>query len=255
MSSTNTIIWINDPTILLNKDHVFDLWPVKAMCFEAKLNAITRLIILLTILGFILTGSTKILLVGVITIAVILVLYQNKKNKIIAQVMPVSEGFKSGNGGVTIGDDSQLAAPTGGEKIINPENLDTFLKSEFKIGTKKNPFSNVLLTDIMDEPNRKAAPPSFNVDVDEDITKNTKRMVQYLNPGIKNTNKQLFSSLTDNFYLDNSLRVWNATPNTKVANDQGAFMNFLYGDMYSSKEDNAEGALMRLKDNVRYTLY
>jgi hypothetical protein len=55
---------------------------------------------------------------------------------------------------------------------VNPVTLDNVLKSEFKEGNKKNPFSNVLLTQIGDNPERKSAPPSFNVDVDEDITKN-----------------------------------------------------------------------------------
>jgi hypothetical protein len=31
-----------------------------------------------------------------------------------------------------------------------------------------------------------------------------KKMVQKLNPGIKNTNKQLFGDLGENFYLDQS---------------------------------------------------
>ena len=52
--------------------------------------------------------------------------------------------------------------------IINPSNLETVLRENYKEGTKKNPFSNVLLTDIGDDPKRKSAPPSFNVDVDED---------------------------------------------------------------------------------------
>ena len=76
MSSTNTIIWINDPTILLNKDHIFDLWPVKAMCFEAKLNAITRLIILLTILGFILTSNWNLIIIAIVTLLMIFVIYK-----------------------------------------------------------------------------------------------------------------------------------------------------------------------------------
>ena len=246
-----TQIWIQDPTILLNKEYIFELWPSNNMCFEAKLNAITRLIILLTILGFILTSSYRILVIGIVTIALIMILYNSRKNKFVSQVIPVNEGFK--NSGITIGDDNNMA--TGGEKIINPETLKPFLKSEFKMGNKKNPFSNVLLPEITFDPERKSAPPSFNVDVDEDITKNTKRMIQYLNPGIKNTNKQLFSSLTDNFDLDNSLRVWNATPNTRIANDQTAFANYLYGNMPSSKEDNAEGAIQRVADSYRYTLY
>ncbi len=140
--------------------------------------------------------------------------------------------------------------------IINPVTLDAVLRTEFKEGTKKNPFSNVLLTQINDEPDRKAAPPSFNVDVDTDITKNVKRAVQMMNPGIKNTNKQLFGDLWQQFQLDNSLRVFNSTPNTRVTPDTGAYAQYLYNDLkYSGKLSTPEGAIARVQDNYRYTLY
>jgi hypothetical protein len=139
---------------------------------------------------------------------------------------------------------------------VNPVTLDSVLKSEFKEGTKKNPFSNVLLTQITDEPNRKSAPPSFNVDVDEDITKNVKRSVQMMNPSIKNTNKQLFGDLWQQFELDQSNRAFYSTPNSRVENDQSAYAQYLYNDLkYSGKESTPEGAIARVQDNYRYTLY
>ena len=142
------------------------------------------------------------------------------------------------------------------DSIFNPVTLDAVLRTEFKEGNKKNPFSNVLLTQIMDEPNRKSAPPSFNVDVDEDITKNVKRAVQMMNPEIKNSNKQLYGDLWERFELDQSDRAFYSTANTQVEpGDQGAYSKFLYGEMLSGKESNAGGALARLQDNYRYTLY
>jgi hypothetical protein len=106
----------------------------------------------------------------------------------------------------------------------------------------------------MDEPDRKAAPPAFNADVDEDITKNVKRAVQNLNSDIKNTNKQLFGDIWEKFELDNSNRVFYSTANTKVCNDQGAYGNFLYGSMPSAKESTPDGNMQRLKDNYRWIL-
>jgi hypothetical protein len=108
----------------------------------------------------------------------------------------------------------------------------------------------------MDEPNRKSAPPSFNVDVDEDITKNVKRAVQMMNPEIKNSNKQLYGDLWERFELDQSDRAFYSTANTQVEpGDQGAYSKFLYGEMLSGKESNAGGAFARVQDNYRYTLY
>ena len=187
----STQFWTNEPTILLNKEYIFDLWPTSNMDYEQKLNAITRLIIIITILGYILTSSMRILVAGIVTIIVIFVMYKMRKQKLTSEIM--KEGFKM-SGNPASFDDTKT--------ITNPETLQTALKTEFKLGNKKNPFSNVLLTDIMDDPDRNAAPPSFNPEVDVDITKNIKKSVQFMNPGIKNTNKQLYGELWENFELD-----------------------------------------------------
>jgi hypothetical protein len=218
------------------------------MCYEQKLNAITRLIILITILGYISTMSQRILVIGFLTLAVIFVLFKMRKQKLTKDMM--KEGF--------LVEDNHLPGvfKQKSKVITNPVTLDSVLNEEFKEGNKKNPFSNVLLTQINDDPERKSAPPSFNVDVDEDITKNVKRAVQMMNPGIKNTNKQLYGDLWQNFLLDDSNRVFYSNANTRVEpGDQASFGKFLYGTMPSAKESNEGGALARVQDNYRYTLY
>jgi hypothetical protein len=241
--------WSNDPSVLLNKDYIFELWPTSSMSYEQKMNAITRLIILITILGYILTMSIRILVVGIITIVIIFALFKMKKQKVTKEMM-LKEGFFVEGDKVY---DLEYKNPN--NRITNPETLESVLKTDFKEGNKKNPFSNVLLTQINDEPNRKAAPPSFNPDVDVDITKNVKKAVQFMNPGIKNTDKQLYGDLWENFELDNSNRVFFSTANTRVANDQGAFGKFLYGNMPSAKGSTMEDNIQREKDSYRYTLY
>lgn len=231
-------VWFDDPTILFNKDSIFELWPTMDMCYEQKINAITRLVILITILGYILTTSKRIVAVGVLTLVVIYVLFKSRKQKITNDM--INEGFTN-----------SMVEVTG-----EPVPLDAVLKTEFKQGSKKNPFSNVLLTQIGDEPDRKSAPPSFNVDVDEDITKNIKRAVQMMNPGIKNTSKQLFGDLYQEQQLDNFSRQLYSTPNTQIENSQSAFAQYLYNNLkYSGKESSPEGAFARVQDNYRYTLY
>jgi hypothetical protein len=242
--------WINDPTILFDKEYIFELWPTSNMSYEQKLNAICRVIILSTLLGFILTRTLKIVIVGVLSLAAIVVLYKqmNKNKKLVKEML--NEGF------VVQGNEVTGLFDKKGKEITNPVTLETVISTEFKEGNKTNPFSNVLLTDIMDDPNRKAAPPSFNPEVEEDITKNVKKAVQYMNPGIKNTNKQLYGDLWNNFELDQSNRLFYSTANTRVTNDQGAFAQFLYNDLkYSGKESTPEGAIARVQDNYRYTLY
>jgi len=238
-----TPFWTNDPSILFNKDYIFELWPLTNMNYERKLNAISRLIFFVTILGYIFTRSIRILVIGIVTLFLIFALFKMRKQKITKFM--VDEGFSSKNNKNVIINDA----------ITNPVTLESVLKSEFKEGNLKNPFSNVLLTQIMDEPNRKPAPPAFNVDVEQDITKNTKKTVQRLNPEIKNTNKQLFGDLWERFNLDQSNRIFYSTANTKVCNDQGAFAEYLYGFMPSAKSSGPDGAFARVQDNYRYTLY
>ena len=50
-----TQFWTNEPTILFNKEYMFDLWPNQSMDYERKLNAITRLIILVSIFCYLTT--------------------------------------------------------------------------------------------------------------------------------------------------------------------------------------------------------
>ena len=235
-----TTFWTNDPSILFNKESIFQIWPLTNMSYEEKLNAITRLVIVLTILGFMVTMSRNIVLVGVVTLLIIFGLYKTQKKKITSELFQTKEGFS----GIQLGNQE--------ERIINPDTLKSYLKSDFEPTTKRNPLGNVLLTEITDNPTRKSAPPSFNTEVYEDINVSTKKMIQGLNPGIKNTNKQLFGDLGEQFEFDQSQWSFYSTPNTKIPNDQGAFADYLYGDMPSCRDGNAFACI---QDNIRYNLY
>ena len=251
----STPFWLNQPTILFNKKYLTTNFLETKMTLEEKFNTITKLVLILTILGFIFTMSAKLLLVGIITLIVIFALYKSRKQKVTKEMFQNRITENDTPGGSLSEISKNIASIGKGEKIVNPETLEEFLKSDFEPNTKTNPFANVLLTDIVDHPERKSAPPSFNTDVYEDITHSVKKMVQKLNPGIKNTNKQLFGDLGENFYLDQSNRNFFSTANTRIANDQGAFANFLYGTMPSSKESGPLSAMERVKDSYRYTLY
>lgn len=236
-----TPFWSNEPTILFNKEQILQLWPTQQMTFEAKLNAISRIVIIMTILGFLFTRNINLLIIGMLTLAIIFTLYRLRKQKIVSSLLK-KEGFSV--------NPSLVSSPA--PITTNPVTLEKVLRSNFHPTTKKNPMGNVLLTDIMDTPDRLAAAPSFNPDVYEDIDKAVKKQSQMLNPGIINTNKQLYGDLKANYDLDNSMMRFYSTANTRVANDQGAFSQYLYGAMYSGKESTPEGAMMRVKDSWQW---
>ena len=206
-----------------------DLFPKSTMDDNKKILVTLRLVFILSILGYMLSSNNRFLYVGFFTACCIGGMYYYKKYV-----------DKSINRDV--------------EPFVNIDNnvqLEKVLQSEYSIGTKTNPLANVLMTDYTDNPYRKSAPPAFNDVGIETVNKNVKKAVQELNPTIENTSKQLFGGLYNQFELNNANRAFFATPNTKIPNDQGAFANFLYGDMPSCKEDG----LQCIKDNARYNLY
>jgi hypothetical protein len=241
-----TPFWSNDPTIIFNKESILQLWPTQQMTFEAKLNAISRIIIVMTLLGFLFTRNINIIIIGIVTLAIIFTLYKLRKQNLVSSLIK-KEGF-------SVNSSMQPSALDPSPMTTNPVTLETVLRSNFHPTTKKNPFGNVLLTDIMDKPNRLAAAPSFNPDVYDDIDSAVKKQTQMLNPGIINTTKQLYGDLYSNYELDNSMMRFYSTANTRVCNDQGAYGEWLYGNMPSGKSSGPDGAFARVQDNYRYIL-
>ena len=234
-----TPFWFNDPIILLNQESILQIWPTQQMNFESKLNAISRLVIFMSLLGFIFTRNLNLIIIGIVTLAIIFTLYKLRKQSIVK----FKEGFSV----------NPSIQPSASPMTTNPVTLESVLRSEFHPTTKKNPFGNVLLTDIADNPNRKAAAPSFNPDVYDDITSSVKKQTQMLNPDIINTNKQLYGDLYDSYTLDNSMMRFYSTANSRIENDQGAYAMYLFGNMPSGKSSGPDGALARIQDNYRYT--
>jgi len=241
-----TPFWSNVPTILFNKDNIIQIWPTQQMTFEAKLNAITRLVLLMSILGFVFTRNWNLIIIGIVTLAIIFTLYKLRKQNLVSSLIK-KEGF-------SVNPSIQPSALSPSPMLTDPVTLKSVLRSSFHPTTKKNPFGNILLTEINDDPNRLAAAPSFNPDVYDEIDKAVKKQTQMLNPSIINTNKQLYGDLLSNYDLDNSMMQFYSMPNTRVANDANAFAMYLYGNMPSGKSSGPDGAFARLQDNYRYIL-
>jgi len=70
--------WSNNPNILLNSEYLFELFPTEDMSFEQKLNAVSRMLVLLTIMTFLYTKSTHILLVGAVSVFFVYLLFKHK---------------------------------------------------------------------------------------------------------------------------------------------------------------------------------
>jgi hypothetical protein len=212
-----TPFWSDDPNILFDKDQILQFFPSDTMDYNAKLNAISRTVIILSFFTFAFTRSLRILVVGAVTLsAIFLLFYYKTKEK--ARKM---ENF----------DDAGLT-------LVNKVAGPTDLVNTFDSPNSANPFSNVMLPDYDFNPNKKPAPPSYNVDVNASILNSAKQMVELSNPGQPDIADKLFKDLGEQLEFEQSMRQFYSNPGTTIPNDQTAFAEFCYGSMISCKEGN-----------------
>jgi hypothetical protein len=129
--------WINNPTILFDISYVREIWPYSYMTRDEKLNAMTRFIILLSIIGYICINRFIIVVFGLIVIGIIVLMYTNKK-----------EGMMS-----------------------------YFNISEHSDIQKNNPFSNVLVTDYKFNPNKPEFKEEYSPDLENRLNNSIKASI------------------------------------------------------------------------------
>ena len=71
-----TEFWVQQPTILFKKQELLKLWPYENMSFNEKLNATSRFVILITLLGYAILANYTILLMGVILLLIVVIIHQ-----------------------------------------------------------------------------------------------------------------------------------------------------------------------------------
>lgn len=129
--------WIHNYTILFQKDQLH-FWPTDTMTVDEKLNAITRFVLVLSILGAVITQTFKFVWIGVVTI-LLLVVYQHS-------VKPV-------------------------------ENFTSHTVAHHTVPTKNNPLMNVLLPEINGNPKRKSALKSYQPETEKVINEKVKSSI------------------------------------------------------------------------------
>jgi general stress protein CsbA len=227
--------WAENPNILLQQPYVLEFFPTEDMTFDQKLNAITRLVLVLTTISYLYTKKINLIVVSVVSIVCIyLMFYANndaKKNEGFRQNHPLERSYDR-NGPIA---------------DIQPMFEETFEKA-----TAQNPMSNVMISDYDYHPHKKPAPPAYTKEGKKVILEETKKMIQQMHPDHENIDKKLFQDTTDNLELEQSMRQFYSTANTTIPNDQASFAEFCYGDMISNKEGNMFAAV---RNNPRHNLY
>ena len=190
--------WLENPNVLLNKNYISEIWPRSDFGLAQKLNAITRIIILFSVLGYYLTKSMYIPISALVSIVVIVIIYKTKR------VNKINEAFTN---------------------IKKTQKLSRVLEKEFTMPTKKNPVMNVMMNDYKDNPKKKPAAPAYN-----------KQVLEKINNSAKNNNSKLYKNLGDSLAFEHSMRNFYTMPNSSIPNNQKDFALFCYGNMPSCKD-------------------
>jgi hypothetical protein len=228
--------WTENPNVLFHPSFLFEFFPVSTMTYEQKLNAVSRLVIILTIVLFVITKSIRLLVVSSITLLAIHLLHNTQtaeKNKKNDKRMDL-ENFEG-----------PAKDYLDQEKIQIPAEV-------FDTARSDNPFSNVLMTDYDYNVNKKPAPPSYNDNVNKTILEQAKQLVKNVNPDQPDIADKLFKDLGEQFVFEQSLRPFNSNPNTTIPNDQAGFADFCYGSMVSCKEGNLFACARNLSRHTNY---
>jgi hypothetical protein len=210
------LFWIYNPMILFNKEHIKDIWPMSHMSYVEKINAITRLVIILTILGYLITNSIYTIISGLSALGLIIMYF--KKH----------EGFQD------MDELSNTNIWNSSESV--PEELDNSVENkneELTQPTTSNPMMNVMLTDIVDNPTRSHADLSFKKEVHSNLNNEVKKQILENNSDLDD---RLFRDAGDEMDFEHSMRNFYTNPNTEIPNSQNDFINWCYGNMPSRKE-------------------
>jgi len=223
--------WSENPNILLNPAHITELFPSEDMSYTQKLNAITRFIFLLTIVIYILTGTFRSIVFGILSLfAIYLVHYYHFLDK--KKEAKKRDAFTGLDGQTDKNSPAlKVLGKDAGSLLVSP-------KEVFDKPTAENPFSNVLVTDITGNPRKKPAPPAYNDHTNQSILSAAKEAVMNANPGQPDISDKLFKDLGEQMSFEQSMRQFYSTPSTQTPDDQQAFAEFCYGSMISCAEGN-----------------
>lgn len=223
--------WSENPNILLNPAHFTEFFPSNDMSYNQKLNAITRMVLLLTAGIFFMTNTFRSIIFGILSILSIYLVHYY-------YVLDKKKGSGSVDAFTGLGGQTERNSPA---LSVLGEDMDRLIESPMKVfsqPTATNPFSNVLITDVNGDVNKKPAPPAYNDQVNQNILAAAKEAVINAHPDQQDISEKLFKDLGEQLTFEQSMRQFYSNPATSTPDDQQAFAEFCYGSMISCAEGN-----------------
>jgi hypothetical protein len=188
--------WIDNPKVLFQAKYIQEVWIDKSMNMNQKLNALTRLIILLSLLGFICFNRSLFLVIGLLLIIAMVIFYKQY----------AVEGMTS---------------------CQRPKTTCHVMPS--------NPMNNVLVTDYKENPHLKPSHPEYSLQVENNINTSALTSILLQNKDNKDIHKG-FGTSRDQFEFEQSMRPFFTQPVNSVDKvEYGDFLKYCYGALPSDK--------------------
>jgi len=202
--------WAETPKILI--DDATDFFPFHERarkCTATALNSLTRFGIYLGIILAILYRSGMYLGISIGIATVAFATYYGMKEKDALR----TEGFANTIVGPTLFTVPNTPSPNliGGIDVADKPIADVIGTVDRTLPTGSNPFMNVLINEIKDNPMK---PPAIDT-LDAQFTYNTNTTSMYNDP-------------SDVFQKTQNQRTWIVQPSTSIPNDVDSFQNWLY---------------------------
>ena len=82
MTTNKVPFWVTNPNVLLDSRYITEWFPVEGMSYNQKLNAISRLVILLTVVSFVFLRVMRLLWIGGVCLLVIFLLHYSQTRSV-----------------------------------------------------------------------------------------------------------------------------------------------------------------------------
>jgi hypothetical protein len=207
----NTPFWFKDPSILIEKESIFEFFPSKRFDIVRKLNSIVRLSIIYSLIMFLCKKGNNYLLLPPVVMVITWIIWTRQSEIHTDDIIEDSMSNKL-------------------DDLVKINDLQT----ECRVPTKNNPFMNPPIHEFSnDKYSQPKSCPSYN------------------NIGVQNRIEELFDEdlyrdYKDIFKKNNSQRQFYTVPGNQVPNDQGSFAHWLYGTPQTCKEGNGIACLNNL---------
>lgn len=206
------LFWVDSPRVLL--DEYYDFFPFSEsarLCTTTALNSMTRFGIYLSLLLTILHRSPAYMFLSIgIAILAVAAYYGMKQRGILR------EGFANAIVGPTMFTTPGSIPPNivGGVAVADKTVADVIGTTTRTNPTAANPYMNVLVSEILDNPTR---PVAASVDTPE--------MIRTLSDEFQT---RMYGDPDDVFQHNQNQRTWITQPSTSIPNDQESFQNWLF---------------------------